>query len=225
MIKILFIGNSFTYFNDLPKMLEKIAQESGQDVYCDSVTKGGAFLHQYADENDELGKRFLETKSKEEWDYAVLQDQSFNPIGNTKDFEESALSLCKHLEKCKKIFFYQTWSYKDESEKLKNTGLSYNEMYKSLKTAYSDTAKKAGGIIVPVGDSFKKIKENHPEIEIYKEDSYHPNVLGTYLSACTFYAYIFDKSPENLTEPQDTNPELTKIIRKAATEVYNEQHS
>lgn len=225
MIKILFIGNSFTYFNDLPKMLEKIACESGQDIYCDSVTKGGAYLHQYADANDELGIRFSEAKEKEEWDYAVIQDQSFNPINNTEDFESSALALCKHLERCKKIFFYQTWAYKDGSDKLKKTELSYNEMYKGLKKAYSDTAKKVRGIIVPVGDSFKKIKENHPEIEIYKEDSFHPNVLGTYLSACTFYAFMFNKSPENLSVPQDIDNSIAKIMQKTVMEVYNEHHS
>ena len=44
-MNILMIGNSYTYYNDMPKILESLAIENGKDVRVDSVTKGGRKLY------------------------------------------------------------------------------------------------------------------------------------------------------------------------------------
>ena len=48
-MKVLFLGNSYTYFNDLPAMVQWMAEQIGFDLQTDSVTRGGAYLHQFAD--------------------------------------------------------------------------------------------------------------------------------------------------------------------------------
>ena len=52
-MKILFIGNSYTYCNDLPMLVEKLARENGKDVETFSVTRGGRMLIQLADPEDD----------------------------------------------------------------------------------------------------------------------------------------------------------------------------
>lgn len=43
----LFIGNSYTYYNDMPKLFETLCRENGKDVTAYSVTKGGRELRRY----------------------------------------------------------------------------------------------------------------------------------------------------------------------------------
>lgn len=72
MLNILFIGNSFTFVNDLPKMLETVAADAGIEIAATSVLKGGAYLHQFADLEHELGQRLCETYPTKKWDYIGL---------------------------------------------------------------------------------------------------------------------------------------------------------
>ena len=52
-MNILFIGNSYTYYNDMPNILEALAKENGKDLSADAVTKGGRKLYANLDAEDE----------------------------------------------------------------------------------------------------------------------------------------------------------------------------
>ena len=56
-MKILFIGNSYTYFNDMPRLLEQLMRDNGIDVTVDSVTKGGRKLFENLQANDENSEK------------------------------------------------------------------------------------------------------------------------------------------------------------------------
>ena len=106
-MKILWIGNSFTYYNDLPAIFEGITQNEGKEVQTLSITKGGWFLHRHADPKDEMGAKVAEAL-KEEWDVVVIQEQSFQPVRDPEDYMASAASLIKRCGKAK-VFLYQSW--------------------------------------------------------------------------------------------------------------------
>ena len=78
-MRILFIGNSYTYFNDLPRIFEKLARYSGVDVTVDSVTRGGWYLHKYLDVENEHAAKLRELASQHRYDICVLQEQSMAP--------------------------------------------------------------------------------------------------------------------------------------------------
>ena len=42
---VLFIGNSYTYYNDLPDMLSKISSSFGDSIFHDQNTPGGYSLY------------------------------------------------------------------------------------------------------------------------------------------------------------------------------------
>ena len=56
-IKVLFIGNSATHKNDIPKTLCSLAQKAGYSIEQDSITKDGAKLTLYADAFTEYGQK------------------------------------------------------------------------------------------------------------------------------------------------------------------------
>ena len=152
MKKILFIGNSFTYFNDLPAMTETLLKNAGISCRAASVTKGGAYLHEYADREHELNRRFEEAYGNENYDFVVLQDQSFNPAGDKADFMAAVHTLSTAVRAGGKnpcLLFYQTWAYRYGSEKLSGTGIDYETMRLRLKAAYEEAAARFDGRCVP----------------------------------------------------------------------------
>ena len=68
--RVLFIGNSYTYYNSLPQMVEELAQAAGQDMEFRAFTRGGATLLEL-----ELHPE-LRNLLNEKWDYVVLQEHS-----------------------------------------------------------------------------------------------------------------------------------------------------
>ena len=72
--KILFIGNSFTYVNDLPQTFYQLATKAGKIVYVDNITMGGATLQMHLQNQATLQKI-----NEKHWDFVVLQEQSQIP--------------------------------------------------------------------------------------------------------------------------------------------------
>ena len=51
-LKVLFIGNSHTYYNDMPVMVQHRASEAGFDCHVTMIAHGGWYLEQHVDEPD-----------------------------------------------------------------------------------------------------------------------------------------------------------------------------
>ena len=43
-VRVLFIGNSYTYYHSMPRMVEELAQAAGQEVETRAFTRGGSTL-------------------------------------------------------------------------------------------------------------------------------------------------------------------------------------
>jgi hypothetical protein len=228
MKNILFVGNSFTYYNNLPLMVQTLAQNAGVQINCDSRTRPGAALHDYAiitgkNENDIGGWLRDNYKNQFEgqaWDCVVLQDQSLNPVKDKEDMLRSSEKLCSEVfVHGESVFFYQTWPYKVGSERYKNENYSYEDIYIGLKEAYSEAAKKLNGKVVPVGDGFYLAAKKYPEVELYASDGAHPSATGTYLSACIFVSVLYNIDPMELSDIDGLNPEEADKMRIAAADL------
>ena len=122
MKTVLFIGNSFTYVNDLPGMLTALAREAGFEIETEAVVRGGWYLNRFADPEDPMGQQLRQVFPTRKWDYIVLQDQSFNPAGNQADFLAAVEKLTGMMRTGARFLLYQTWAYQDASEKLAAAG-------------------------------------------------------------------------------------------------------
>ena len=213
-MKVLFIGNSFTFVNDLPAMLEKL---SGGEIAYGKVLRGGAYLKWFADPAHDLGVQVRE-KTAEKWDAVILQDQSFNPARDREDCVNQTKILAA-LFPDTPVLMYQTWAYRDGSDKLKNTGLTYNEMKEKLYAAYEAAADAVGGRRVPVGYGFAEMKRIAPDVNLYTEDDYHPSPAGTYLAACLFYMALTGKDCDGLPVIDEIDGETAAILKTAAKAV------
>lgn len=195
--KVLFIGNSFTFYSDIPKLFENIAKAADKKVVVDSVTQGSWTLEKFADSNDEHGKRVDEKlNAANDYDAIVLQEQSTRPLTNYNSFLNGAKALQTKIEATQtncSIYLYSTWGYKSEADAMK---ITIPEMESRLRKAYSDAAKEMGVKVCNVGAAFSRIYTEHPEFNLYWwDDNKHPSYLGAYLSACVHVATILNCDP------------------------------
>lgn len=176
-MKVLMLGNSFTYFHDMPKM---VAALLGEEV--DSITRGGAYLYQMLDPTDELHTQVMDAIHRQQWDYIVLQEQSNTPVLKPELFHPSVKKLCEIIrENGAKPVLYASWAYREGSEKLASTGLSYAEMDKAMYESYHKAAEENGALVADVGKAFTELRHWIDPYE--KTDDYHPSEAGSVLAA------------------------------------------
>lgn len=176
-MRVLFIGNSFTYVNDLPDMLKHL-------LSCETagVVRGGAYLRDFCNPEDELYAKLEHALTREIWNYAVIQEQSFNAVGNREDFLRHMGILCARVRRAgAEPVLYSTWAYKEGSEKLSKTGCTYQEMDHLLAEAYQEAARENDALLAPVGAYFTKMRHQY---DLYWPDAHHPTPKGTFLAAC-----------------------------------------
>ena len=175
-MKILMIGNSFTFFHKMPKIVANIC---GAEV--ESNVKGGAYLAEQLNPETQLGAKFKELIETKKWDYVVIQEQSNAPALKKDRFQESADKLCKIIrENGAKPVFYATWAYKKDTEMLDSTGLDYDTMFKMMYDSYHEAASRNNALIADVGKAFYELSEF---LNLYEPDAFHPSEAGSSIAA------------------------------------------
>jgi hypothetical protein len=193
--KVLFIGNSYTFYNNLPGMLEDLATSAGQDVETSRVVSGGKTLewHWY-------NPATLDTLSDNKWDIVVFQEHSMRPV-EEPDKMMSAVKRLKERAGEARVILYLTWARQH-----------IPEMQDVLNDTYFRVAKELGCSIAPVGLAWQKSLREIPDLVLHTDDRSHPNTLGSYLAACVFYATIFNASPIGLTHTIRREESVSLVI-------------
>lgn len=176
-MKILMLGNSFTYFNEMDQILARLL-----DAEVVAHTRGGAYLAEQLDETTEMGIRTAKALAEEQWDYVVLQEYSNGPILEAEQFYHSVEALCEKIRKNGATpLLYATWAYHADAPKMADVGMNRDEMFDALYDAYHKAAKDNDALIADVGEAFRKVSAT---TELYDEqDRYHPNLEGSTLAA------------------------------------------
>ncbi len=170
------LGNSFTYCNDLDKVL---AEKLG--AYVVRNVRGGARLSEQLNPATELGAK-AQKLFEEKWDYVVLQEMSRGPVTEKQSFMNSVKELSVLAKKSgAKPLLYATWAYREGSARLAETGLGYEEMTHGLCDSYHEAARENGCLVADVGNAFYDLRGRADEL--FVEDDYHPGVFGTQVAA------------------------------------------
>ena len=217
-MRILFIGNSYTYYNRMPETLAHIAEAEGMDWVVESVTKGGWSFAHYTNPENEMHAP-LKAKLAEAWDCILLQEQSLRPVDGRDTFLRTAEALCGMISpRPAKLIYYVTWGRDDASPQLEKLGMSRITMTEKLRDAYGEAAARTGGSLSDVGGAFAYTREHFPHLPLYHTDGSHPSPVGSYLAALIHFHAITGALPTEIRyvpEGMDTGaPE--EILRCAA---------
>jgi hypothetical protein len=204
--KVLFVGNSFTYYNNsLHNHYRKLVAASGHKFDKPSrariMTISGGHLPEHAG-------GIMKVVGAEEWDVVVMQGHSLGPISdaNAEPFRAAAREYSGFIrEQGARPVFFMTWAY-----------IGKPEMTAELDAAYSGIGRELDAQVVPVGLAFAIVTEQRPEIALRINDARHPTLAGTYLAACTFYAALHNQSPAGLTYTAGLDEEDAVYLQRVA---------
>ena len=208
-MKILFIGNSYTYYNDMPSLFLALAETNGKVCDVKSITKGGRKLYQNLSGEDEMAKEIAALpQSGETYDACVLQENSTYAIGHNDLFRDGVKGHVELLSPVvARFYLYETWSRKEGSPTLEENGWTTETMTEGIASAYREVGRVYGAETVPVGEIFYTCVQRHPEIELYHPDKSHPSYTGSALSAIVHYRAIFGEAPKTLDALTISNEE------------------
>jgi hypothetical protein len=209
-IRVLFIGNSYTFVNDLPGMIAELAKAGKQPpLEFAQETPGGCTFEKHW--ND--GKAAVKIKQKS-WDYVVLQEQSQRPLSDPKNMFEFAGKLNGEIQAQRaKTILYQTWSRQDAPDK-----------QDALSKAYLDLGTELKAEVAPVGMAWQKALRLNPMLVLHSTDKSHPNKSGTYLAACVFYGTLYGKSPVGLPGSiASLDNDQAKVLQEIAWETVKQK--
>ena len=186
-IKVLFVGNSFTYFWNMPQMVHTMVNEQGLAIEVHQSTVGGSTLEQHW--KSEKGTKTRELLENEKWDYVVLGDHSLSTISTPEKFDDYGSKFIELIRsKGAEPILYVTWAYK-----------SNPLMQKTITAKYDELAKKMNTQVFPVGPIFMQARTLMPNLEFYFDDK-HPSSNGSYLIALIITKSLTGKSVEAIPD-------------------------
>jgi hypothetical protein len=128
------------------------------------------------------------------WDYVVLQDFSTAPISEPEDLRTYARLFDREIRKVgARTVFFMTWARKDEPE-----------TQVVLAAGYEKLARELGADVVPVGLAWQNAIQQNPGLNLFAQDSKHPNPCGVYLTGCAFYRFFYGHSLRGLVQETGT---------------------
>jgi len=198
ILKILFIGNSHTFFFDLPKIVERMLQidDPNLTTEVESEIVGGYTWKDHVDSGSAENLIY-----RTNWDYVVLQENAgvagFTQAEARDEIYPFALELSELIienNKATKIILYMTHAYKNGSERCDTNPnvCDYVSMQKEIRRNYIFVSSLFPSEIAPAGMMWNIISDKLG-INFHNDDGIHPNEKGSQISAATIASTINNK--------------------------------
>lgn len=207
--QILFVGNSLTYGNDLPGIVQALAQARKQRIVTDAVTLGGASLEDHW--NDGKARRVI---ARGHWAVVVLQQGPSATEGRPILLEYGG----RFVEEIRKVkaapAYYMVWP--DRSRMFDFDGVS---------ESYRMAAEEANGYCFPVGEAWRAAWRLDPNMPLYSGDGFHPTREASYLAGLVMVQMLTGESPIGMPHQLKLRggslsipPDRAKVLQQAAAE-------
>jgi hypothetical protein len=224
-LRILFIGNSITYTNDMPAWVAELSKDLGFNPAMETKDESRP-SYRFQDQlwSDEKWAP-LATIRQGGWSIVVLQGQVDEPLRTPEAFFAGAARLAEEVRSAgAEPLLFQTYApaegYSFYVEPW--SGGSPSSMQDRISKAYAQAAEQIKARVAPIGDAYLLIITQHPEINLYDPDKLHPSACGSYLMACVLVAVITGKDPRAaswLPPGWDATEPEARVLREAAARV------
>lgn len=218
--RILFIGNSSTYYNDMPDMVAGIAATNNKNVEILKITHANFRLSDFTNEADVYYSLITKTLTTQSWDYIVIQEHRNVIIQNPLKTEQELNKFYDAITASNaELILYETqadFSGKNFTLNGSSAFLDHVQAQYYMTKNYYSIANKFNATVSSVGVNYTRCMELYPEIILYNEDELHPSIEGSYLAACTLYRTIFGESAYNTEYFPENKKEKTEITEEEA---------
>lgn len=177
-MKVLFIGNSHTYYNDMPHIFAEICRERHVDMEVTMLAHGGKGWDFHVEEPE---IRFNIMYGG--YDAVVLQHTA-HPMGNLSVMAACGRKLIRQVQESgARAILYMTWTTRAEGEAAQP----------AMSRAYRKLQEETGCELAPVGEKWWQYHREHPDVELYAGDGQHASAIGSHLAAAAIADVVLSK--------------------------------
>lgn len=208
-LRLLFIGNSLTYANDLPTLVQQVAVAAGHPVpMVKMVAVGGYSLEDHW--ADGAARAALDQGG---WDVVVLQqgpsalpESRRNLVDWTRRFDEAIRQIGGRTA------LYMVWPEGYRPAALRDVALSY-----------ASAAASVDGLLLPVGEGWRIAWQRDACLPLYGPDQFHPSLAGSWLAALIIYGEVYGEPVAEVRLPVTASalrltPDQLTVLVEAATD-------
>jgi hypothetical protein len=208
-LRVLFIGNSLTYVNDLPGTLAGIARSGGDTIRVEMVARPNYALIDHLTEHSGAD----EAIRRGGWDVVVLQQGPTSlPVNR-----DSLILWTRTFDSIIRVVgarpaLYMVWPPAGRPQD-----------FDAVRTSFQMAAQAVDGVFLPAGVAWVDAWQRNATLSLYGPDGFHPSPLGTWLAALTIYEALTGHDPRRLPPSAVVNgvaldlPEGTvRLLQQAA---------
>lgn len=185
-LRILFIGNSLTYYNNLPGTLKGVALTAGDTIQVEMIAKPNYALIDHITNHSGA----VEAIQRGGWDVVVLQQGP-----TTQPINRDSLVLWTRMFDSiihptgARTALFMVWPQGASAQG-----------FESVRIAYQDAAQAVGGLFLPAGVAWRLALQRDAGAALYGPDGFHPTPLGSYLAAITIYGELTGRDVRELPD-------------------------
>ena len=219
--KVLFIGNSFTFYHNMPIMVKSLAEASGNPMEFNMHAPGGMSVGDVSQGNQAHMNNltlynFIRNTA---WDVVVIQDNqgrfvldsaTFPAVSKVVEGHIKLMDSVKKYNSCAKVVLFGGWAFKNGSPPYGNTG---TEMIRRILINYrvlNDTMKE---VVAPIGEGWIHAINGLPLVDLWDGDQAHPSPAGSYLTASVLFSTIFGQAAKTNSYTAGLAPATAASLR------------
>jgi hypothetical protein len=184
-LRVLFIGNSLTYANDLPTLVQRLGRsDPSRPVIVATVAFGDYSLEDHWNQGGAL-----RAITDQHWDLVVLQQgPSALPSSRSLLIDYGTRFAGEIRRTGARPAVYMVWP-----------PLGREDEWDAVTESYAAAAEAVSGLLLPAGEALRAARAANPALPLFTEDGFHPTLAGSYGVALVIYAQAAGVSPVGLT--------------------------
>ncbi|OWP74008.1 T9SS type A sorting domain-containing protein [Flavobacterium oreochromis] len=194
--KILFIGNSMTYYNNMPTLFRDIANAKGKNVQVQQYTQGGTgFINHVND------RAVYNLFASQVWDAVILQPGTGESVGASYRIQETIsrgkqlMDSIKKYSPCSKILLYEVSNGIASNPNGNGNYDNYFAIQKKIKDSITAIARGLKIPFAPAGECFKEHYNTNKDLLLHGTyNDVHPGLKGSYLVACSIFNTLYQEN-------------------------------
>jgi len=215
-LRVLFLGSSLTYANDMPHLVAALARAAGRTLDVAMIASGGACLEDHWNHGQALRRL-----RGERWDFVVLQQGPSSLPESRENLRDYTRRLAEPIRQAgARPALYMVWPSADRFA-----------WFDAVRESYALAAEDVDGMLIPAGEAWREVWRRDPKAALLRKDGVHPSPAGSFTVALSIFGMLCGRSPVGLParvrlangSHAQVAPELAPLLQEAATEA-NERY-
>lgn len=182
-VRVLFVGNSLTYWTDIPQRVAKVAEATGRKAVIETVAYPAFSLEDHWRDGRALAA------IRKGWDVVVLQQGTSAHDEGRAELIEYARKFAKPIREAgARPALYMVWPLADRPKE-----------FPAVMQSYRAAARDIDALLIPAGEAWFRALAKEPRLKLYS-DGIHPSSFGSDIAALTIYLALFPAGPQEFDE-------------------------